>query len=281
VPSIDGYRFYIDHLLKPPTHERKLEMVVNDHFAKQFNELTDIYQASARLLSELTGFTAFALEPAKESQTLTDFRLIRLNKNQALAIIVTDNANYVNKVIALNDLSEDELEKLATLLRERLVGENMMVVYGKLRTEIVMALPNVFTQPQLVSVLLDNLWGDVFETKIHVAGRLNLLSVATTKHDVAGLYDLLETPQQIEHALLNPAHKINADSGVSLAGELGREALKATSLVTKNINITNHGNATLAILGPVNMQYNKMLSILDVVGDVAVGRLEHYFEGSG
>ena len=173
IPSALGYRHYVDHLLKPARVTNDDLQQIRLSLSKEINE---IIQQSAEILSELTSYTTFSLGPEIKDRRLTGFRIVPLNSRQVIAIVVTDKGNVESQVFTLpENLGSQDLEKIVRIVNERLVGDPLMTVYHKLRTEIPMILHRYFQTTEGISNLFDTILGHAFEDKIYVSGQMNLL----------------------------------------------------------------------------------------------------------
>ena len=64
--------------------------MIDELFEESIFELEKIVQNSAKVLSELTKYTAIVLGPTVEDHKLSKFQIIPLNDDSAVAIIVTN-----------------------------------------------------------------------------------------------------------------------------------------------------------------------------------------------
>ena len=76
MPSIKGYRYYVDHLLKPSEVDQNEIQTIRHSFGKDFHEINEIIQQSATILSNLTSYTALSLGPDMKERKLTGFRIV-------------------------------------------------------------------------------------------------------------------------------------------------------------------------------------------------------------
>ena len=63
IPSEKGYRYYVDHLLSPQKLDHQDIHTIKSIFAERIYEMEKIVQKSAKILSELTNYTAIVLGP--------------------------------------------------------------------------------------------------------------------------------------------------------------------------------------------------------------------------
>ena len=79
IPSEKGYRYYVDHLLSPQKLEKRDIHTIKSIFAERIFELEKIVQKSAKILSELTNYTAIVLGPEVKENKLSKIQIIPLN----------------------------------------------------------------------------------------------------------------------------------------------------------------------------------------------------------
>ena len=106
IPSEKGYRYYVDHLLSPQKLGQQDIHTIKSIFAERIYEMEKIVQKSARILSELTNYTAIVLGPDVKENKLRKIQIVPLNKETAVAIIITDTGHVENKVVQLPEVIE-------------------------------------------------------------------------------------------------------------------------------------------------------------------------------
>ncbi|MDR1012700.1 MAG: heat-inducible transcriptional repressor HrcA [Lactobacillales bacterium] len=279
IPSLQGFRYYVDHLLEIDMLDHKQLQTIRNSLQGKFSKISELVQKSAQALSDLTNYIAVVFGLDFKSQILTDFQIMILNAHQALVVIITDGGPVENNVITLPyGIFHKDLNLLTEIIHERLLGEKLMNVYGKLRTEFPMILQKYFTDPQSVIYLLESLWKNVFMEDIYVSGCMNLLD-----------YDFIHTPLEFKHLysffsdskqVKNLVKKTKKDIdglGIWIGKELENELFANMSLLTVNYDVAEHGSGALAILGPANMHYSKISSLLYAFKEELANRLAEYY----
>lgn len=262
VPSIAGYRYYVDHLLTPSQAGNEEVSLIRQSFGKEFHEINEIIQQSANILSNLTSYTALSLGPDVKERKLTGFRIVPLNNRQVIAIIVTDKGNVENQIFTIPKyLQSQDLEKMVQIINDKLVGEPLLTVYHRLRTEIPMILHKYFQSTEGVLDLFDNMLNHVFEDKIFVGGRMNLLEFEHNQdvQQFKSMYSFMKDTENLNQLLAPRNNSIQ----IRIGDELGDELLSNMSLIQASYTIEGHGEGTIALLGPTSMPYSKMFGLVD------------------
>lgn len=276
IPSVEGYRFYVDNLLQPSTVSSRDLSLIKGSFGQEFSAIDDIIKRSAEILSDLTSYTAFSLGPDVKDRRLTGFRMVPLNSQQIMAIIVTDKGNVESQVFNIpEDVSNEDLEKMIQLINDTLVGEPLLTVYQKLRTEIPLLLQQYFHTPAGVMNLFNEILGHAFEERVYVGGQMNLLDfdVMTDLSQFKSVYSLMDNPDQLTE-LISPA---DSDIDIRIGHEINNDLLENMSLITASYDVAGHGKGTIALLGPTNMSYSKVLGLVDAFRQELSQELTEYY----
>ncbi|MGC6768638.1 heat-inducible transcriptional repressor HrcA [Enterococcus sp. LJL128] len=279
VPSMNGYRYYVDYLLKPAEVEPGELNSIRQSFGSEFREINDIIEQSAKILSELTSYTAFSLGPEVKERKLTGFRMVPLNDRQVIAIIVTDKGNVESQVFAIpNTVSKEDLEKMTNIINEKLVGQPLLTVYHRLRTEIPMILHRYFQTPEGMMNLFDTMLGHIFEEKVYVSGRLNLLDfgVSMDHSQLKSVYSFMNNTEALTN-LLEMTETAARPISFKIGSEIGNDLLKSMSMITATYEVIGHGKGTIALLGPASMPYSKIFSLVDVFRNELASQLGSYY----
>lgn len=276
IPSMAGYRYYVDYLLMPSKVNNDEIQTIRQSFGKEFHEINEIIQQSANILSSLTSYTALSLGPNVKERKLTGFRIVPLNNRQVIAIIVTDKGNVESQIFSIPaSLQSEDLEKMVRLINDKLIGEPLMTVYHRLRTEIPMILHKYFQTTEGVLDLFDSMLSHIFEEKVFVGGRMNMLDYEANQ-DVTqfkSMYLFMKDPEELTQ-LLAPSDSVIQ---IKIGHELGNELLQNMSMIQANYEIEGHGQGTIALLGPTSMPYSKMFGLIDVFRHELASKLADYY----
>lgn len=276
IPSMKGYRYYVDHLLTPAKVTKQEVDQIRTSLKKDIYEIDDIIQQSADILSQVTSYTAFSLGPEMKDRKLTGFRIVPLNDKQILAIIVTDRGNVESQVFRIPDnVASSDLEKMVAIINDRLVGEPLLTVYQKLRTEIPMILHRYFQTTDGISHLFDIILNEAFEEKVFVSGGMNILNYNHNPdvHQFKMMYSFMQDPSELTQLLLpftSPIH-------IQIGSELGNELFENMSLIQASYEIEGHGKGIIGLLGPASMPYSRMFSLIDVFRRELGDKLADYY----
>jgi heat-inducible transcriptional repressor len=264
IPSDKGYRYYVDHLLAPQKLNHQEVHKVKSIFAERIYELEKIVQKSARILSELTNYTAIALGPAVMENKLKKIQIVPLNKQTAVAIIVTDSGHVQNRMFQLPEtIDSSELEKLANILNDRLAGASIESLNEKIYKEVAILLrQHINNYDFILHSIADTLKLPSHE-KLFFGGKTNMLSQPEFNdlEKIKSLMTMIEQEDSIYDLISNNKAGIN----VKIGRENNNSAMENCSLITASYSIGTEKLGSISILGPTRMEYSRVISLLDYI----------------
>ncbi|KRK74370.1 heat-inducible transcriptional repressor HrcA [Lacticaseibacillus nasuensis] len=279
VPSTKGYRYYLDHLVEPAAATPFEIQAIQQGFGGHFYKIDEIVAQSARILSNLTNYTAFSLGPELANIKLTGFRLVPLGNRQVMAILVTNNGNVENQLFTLPPgVASDEVEKAIRIVNDQLVGLTLPEVAKKLNTDVPPMLFKYMDSPDGFLDIFGNVLRQAASERFYVGGRLNLMDYLDDS-DVARLkriFSLIDDDNGDINRLLGPVAG-TPDVKVRLGDELTPEVLGDLSVITASYSVGDHGTGMIALLGPTQMPYSKMIGLLEAFRQELAKRLTDYY----
>ncbi|KMY50858.1 heat-inducible transcriptional repressor HrcA [Peribacillus loiseleuriae] len=262
IPSEKGYRYYVDHLLAPQSLKTDDRRIIRSIFADRIYELEKIVQKSAKILSELTNYTSIVLGPKVKDNKLKKIQIISLSRETAIAIIITDTGHVENKVISLPpSFDMNEIEKMANILNDRLVGVPLAELRDKIYKEVAVLLSqHIHNYGTLVTSLAETL--DISNPpKLFFGGKTNMLKQPEF-HDIDKVSSLLSLIEQ-EQGLYEIMKQNPAGIHVKIGRENNNVLLEDCSLITATYSVGQQQVGTIAILGPTRMEYSRVISLLE------------------
>ncbi|MBU9788030.1 heat-inducible transcriptional repressor HrcA [Lentilactobacillus sp. IMAU92037] len=277
VPSIEGYRYYVDNLVEPDPLDDSAEDLIKSSFNSEFNRIDEIVQESAKVLSDLTNYMALTFNPESgDDVTLGGFRLVKLDDRQVMAIIVTNNGHVVNKIFRLANVSSEQLETIVNIINSELVGKPLRQVLEKLKFDIPMLMTKYIQTPEGFLKIFGEMLNEAGKDKVHVDGELNLLRFVE-RQDVdrlKPLYNLLGTEDTVQKIINTKSNDVQ----VRIGGELRNDLLKDYSIITGTYDLKEYGHGVIAVIGPTRMPYSKVIGIVGALREELTKKLLGYYD---
>lgn len=177
MPSRAGFQYFVNHSLNlEHINEEDVYQVVKAFDFEAF-KLEDILERASQVLADLTGYTSVILDVEPTSQQLTSFDIVQLSSHDALAVLTLDQSKPVTVQFAIpkNFLTRD-LEVLKRLVDERFVGQTVLSIHYKLRTEIPQVVQRYFTTTDNVLDLMDYIFSNLFQESVFISGKVASLT---------------------------------------------------------------------------------------------------------
>lgn len=271
LPSPAGYKYFVQHSLDLDSIDERDVYQLVKAFDFEAYTLDDILRKASQVLADITGYSVAILDVEPASQKLTAFEIVQLSTHDALAILTLDDSKPITVQFAIpkNFLSKDFLT-LKEIVQERLLGRALMDVHFKLRTEIPQILQKYFTVTDNVLDLFDYIFQSLFKETIFVSGKVNAL-------DFAGLetYQFLDDEQRLAFSIRQGMAE-NETATVQVA-DSSEPALSNLSILTYKFLIPYRGFGLMSLIGPIDMNYRRNVSLINVVGQILAIKLRDYY----
>ncbi len=270
-PSVAGFQYFVRHSLSfDQLAENELYEVVKA-FDQEFFKLEDILQRAADVLAELSDCTVVALDVEPSRQRLTAFDIVVLSQHAALAVFTLDESNTLTSqfMIPRNFLQEDLL-RLRDMIQERFLGQTVLDIHYKIRTEIPQIIQRYFTTTDNVLDLFEHIFAQMFSEKVAVAGKVQLLRFADLE-----AYQFFDDQQKVAFEIRNSLAEDQMQNVRVAASQ--EDCLANLTLISSKFLIPYRGFGMLAVVGPVNLDYQKVVSQLNVVNRVLTMKLIDFY----
>lgn len=279
IPSVKGYRFYVDNLLKPKTVRRKEKTQIKGRMNSPFIQMSDVFYQSAELLSELTNYTAIVLGPQAKYSSLTGFRIVPINHKQMMLVLQLDNYEVQSMLFKIpKGLESEHIKQVTKFMNNNLVGESLDTVYQILRTE----LPKLFEKYLAVNWDVVGMFEQALlkekNDQMFISGKTNLFDF-TQEMDtgqIKDLYNLLDNEQTMLR-LFNKLYNNQNSVDIRIGNELNNQLFEPFSLITVPYIDNHFGGGFIAVLGPTNMTYDSTLGVIQLMREELLDRLEDFY----
>ncbi|MBQ2717834.1 MAG: heat-inducible transcription repressor HrcA [Clostridia bacterium] len=266
VPSIDAYKLYVsDLMVKDNLSVNELEYI-KKIFLENTNDVEQVIKQTAKVISELTSLTSLAVTSHDESEKINNIKLFRFKPDGALLIIVTDTKLLKDSVIELSqDMSDDRIDEANVLLERMFVGKTFKDIcnynynldesfenYKSVFLKVIDALKDYVTTTDDVilegqdKILQHPEYADLEKLK-------KFMSVVTKKDKVINL-------------LSNDGRDIKIN--VKIGTEGYEEMPSDCSVVSATYSVGGVKLGTYGVIGPVRMDYGKVVAVLENVGKI-------------
>lgn len=261
VPTASGLRFFIDSLLKV----RGLSPREKEEIRERVTAPTpdEVVHRASRLLSDLTQHAAVIIAPDPDQKRLGQIEFVPLRDGKLIAVLVTTDGRIENRLI-LDDVDPRRLERIHNYLNQLLSGmtldevkERVIRELGEDKNRYDEAVAAALRLGHAVFVDQPDRAGDVL-----VSGQANLLDDELAKDRARDLLKTLEDKETLVR-LLDRTRQAEGLQ-VFLGAETAMSALASSSVVAVSYGPEEAPIGALAVIGPMRMNYGKVMSVVDV-----------------
>ena len=271
LPSRAGFQYFVEHSLKMDSIDEQDVYQVIKAFDFEAFRLEDILAAAGRLLAQMTGYTAVVQDVEPTRQRLTKFDIVKLSNHDALAVLTLDESKPVTVQFAIpKNFLVSDLEAFKSLVDERFVGQSVLDIHYKLRTEVPQVVQKYFKTMDNVLDLFDYIFSQLFRETVFIAGKVDALRYA----DVA-TYHFFDNEQNVALELRSAI----ADDQVTkvMLAESKEPALSELTVISHHFLIPYRGLALMSLIGPIEMDYRRNISLINIISRVMVAKLTDYY----
>lgn len=264
IPSAQGYRYYVDHLL-----ETRIEDDVKDEMQLIFKDhrrsLNEIVHRSCEMLSELTQLTSIVLGPDSPYESLQQITMVPLTSQSVTVIIVTDKGHVENKTFSINrDISIEDIQSCVGVMNDMLIGTPIDEVAQRLETEV----RPILVQRVKEHEILFNAFLEAFmkfaQNNVYFSGKENML-YQPEFNDVNKIRRLVSAFEnnQMWRALTPLADGEGVT--VKIGSDVPITNLEDVSVISASFRTSETTKGSISVIGPTRMPYEKVVSLVEYV----------------
>ncbi|MBD3401523.1 heat-inducible transcription repressor HrcA, partial [candidate division GN15 bacterium] len=153
VPTDQGYRVYVDYLLKPERLTPQEQQVIRETITREGRGINEMLGQTARLLGDITRQLGVTIAPRFEAGVLEHVRLISIAENRVMMVVVVGSGLARTVVLEVEaSFSERELIEVESILNERLSGLSL----AEIRETLQERLESVQGHGRLLQLVIDS-----------------------------------------------------------------------------------------------------------------------------
>lgn len=262
VPTERAFQSYAGTLLGNRVVQAELDRLHDD--IQRAGGVEARIERSSKLLTEITKNFGIAAAIPSQQQTLDKVELIGLPDRRVLMVVITRDGMARNKVISVDDnISSSELESIRNYLNYNFSGWTLPTIHLELRRRLQLESAAYDAILRRVRLLYGKGLLDLgLMPEVHFDGAENLLGldIHLTRERVRELFRMLEEKKRILQILDRFLETRDGQPGIQIGLSDIHPSLSELSLIGIRMDLPNGGEARVAVLGPMRMNYNRAIS---------------------
>lgn len=267
VPSIEAYKLYVSELMDKSKLSLKEVGAIKEAFKGHADNLETVVKNAVKVISDLTDYTSVGYTSHSDKDKIVKIDIFRYKVNQALLLIVTENTLIRDKFINIPEaMTDGQIMEASNLISNLFVGKEFgeIIKLGDVIKEEFESYREIFES--VMTAIEDYIVKNNTEVILEGEGKIlnhpeytdaekvkNFLSVVTSKSKLAELMS---------------EDNDNIEISIKIGGEGEKEMPSDCSLVTATYSASGVKIGTYGVIGPLRMDYQKVISVLEGVGQI-------------
>ncbi|MBV8842602.1 MAG: heat-inducible transcription repressor HrcA [Bryobacterales bacterium] len=268
VPTEQAFRSYVESLSL-----RKLASVEIERLRSElgmFDTVEARIEHTSRRLTEMTSSVGIAAAIPQSSPALEQVELVGLTAGRVLMVVVTRDQQVRNRVVSLEEaISSDELISIRNYINRNFAGWTIENVRREMASRLEHAAATYDALLKKLTLLYAKGLLDFGpEPEVHMEGASNLFVVdlRLTKEKMRELFRALEEKKRVLELLDRFLEQPSGAIGVHVGLAEIHPSMGQLSLIGVPVILPNGMSAVIAVLGPMRMNYGRVISAVKHVG---------------
>ncbi|MDD2217772.1 MAG: heat-inducible transcriptional repressor HrcA [Eubacteriales bacterium] len=267
MPSDKAYRLYVNNFMQKyelPNEEKK---EISDKLTGNFVELDETIRHAASLLSEITNLTSFAITPKQDEDILSYIRLIPLDNNSVVLMIVAKSGRVMNNVLKLEvPYTEEKLNILSKALTYDYKGKTICEalegdIIKNFNTDIIaMQFLAKDIMPNFVRTL-----ERMLDVNLYMDGLTNIFALPEYNdiYKAKSFLEMLNNKDELTKILVNREHGVI----ITIGDENSADIVPDCSLITATYHVDGKLLGKIGVIGPTRMKYGEVTSVIEYMSE--------------
>lgn len=260
LPSQKGIRAYLNDLAEEEELTGSEKKLFDSHLLANAYDSEKLLKCVSRLLPLYTKYAAVVTTPNGETATIRAVQFVQISRRAAMLVLMGSSGTVKSRIFHCDfDLSNEIIRMLFRLFNEKLIGMRISEIaipfvqtFGASLGEL-----SILASPALFALL--EAAGEAKVSQVIVTGQMNLIYYPELDYgDVRGIIAFLDRKDGLELLLRQKPGKVT----VLVGNESGVHALSDCSVVVARYKIDEADSGGFAVLGPVRMDYAKLISVM-------------------
>ncbi len=260
IPSDKAYRHYVNYLLNELFTEKALDKtMISMLLDKDFDALESLITNSAKVLSDITKYTALAIVSKQTSIKIKKLQLVELSPITLVLLIVYDTEDVVHHTLYLEEPVDKEfIENLNKYINLKLIGNRLADIPKTIDALLKSAPPEYKRFLMYLREVFASQINEMNQTRIIYDGVANIFNYPEYKDvDKAKEFvDFIEGKDGLAEIISKDDEE---ELKISIGEENELELLAELSIVSSVYGLGDNLHGRIGIIGPKRMDYSAVI----------------------
>ncbi|NLT18070.1 MAG: Heat-inducible transcription repressor HrcA [Firmicutes bacterium ADurb.Bin080] len=259
VPSSIAYKFYVENFIGKKPLKKKEIKTIDNFFDKKFTEIEDIVKTSAKVISEITNYTSVIVINNINNVLVKEIKIVGLEPNSALVIIITDSGIIKDNVISLKKFTNPSFIRDANVLINKIFAGYTV---GELKTRSQMIEIELSDFRELLDCVIEILknYSNKSAKNVYVEGGNKMLNYpGATLEQAKSALNVLEDKLLLGNLLDDKTDNIEFSFRIGKDETCG---IDRCAIMTAKYTINGKEVGQAGVIGPERMDYGKVMGVL-------------------
>ena len=255
LPTVEAYKKYVTELMS----EQKLTKSEADKIKQNFNHkmknVSELLESTARVISDASNYASIVSLGVSDGAVISNVMLVKLDEKQILAVMVTD-IGTIKEIIRAESIPESDVSAATKFMQSKLVGKRlgeMQEVFESMPEEL-LKYKNLFES--IVEAMIEK--GHTDKNNVAFVGKEKLLDYPEYKDSEK----FKSTLKALNDSSTLRSITMPEDDNLEVSIKISDDEDGNYSVVTAKYKINGKMAGTASVVGPMRMDYGKVVSIL-------------------
>lgn len=266
IPTEEGYRIYTQGVLQVSEPNAAIKKQL-ESISSAATDMESLIKEASNKLGEMTACTGLVLAPKKADEPIDELQFIRLGSGNVLAVLVYEKGHIENRLMEVpNDIDKQQLktaaQELTVLTKGKTLTEARELIVQGLREQKRAFDEYVATQLFDIDELEETTGKELI-----VAGSQNLFGYPElVREKLKSLFHVFEEKK----LLIGLLDEVKKGPGVQIfiGADCPIEGAEDCAMITANYTNADGQVGTLAVIGPMRMDYQQNVALVDYTAKV-------------
>lgn len=267
IPSEKGYRYYVNHIMKPKELTGEDVLKLQTIFRNNSLMLSGSIVKSMEMISELTRYTSIVLGKSSKDNLVSKIEVLPLDTNAPtasdfVAVVITNKGHVEHKKMFMREsILVSEVKQVVDIINRHIIGTPIHEVSQKLEYEVKPIIGDEIKQKEMLYNAFYNVFADIQSksANVKVNNPTHMLKEPEFS-DVNKVRKILEKFEDKEYI----SHIKEDDDGVHIYIGSESEFDDDVAIIKTKYSVDGE-EGTLALIGPKRMEYDKATALLSFV----------------